>query len=424
MSPSRYVIPGALGLGFAAMALLHAMAPETYLDLLSWYGFHPFPRPFIDTEAITSAIECARRGIDVYVANPCDPFGRPHVYSPLWLALPWPITDAWTMPVGLVLDLLAIASLALLPAPRGHDGWILVAACLSYMPAYALERGNNDLVVLILVLLAARLFCRRDRLAWTGHALMLLAGLLKFYPLAALAMLLRETPKAMLAMGLGAIVLVGALAWSVRTDLAVILSDIPHGLDDMFGARHFSISIADLLATWPGGAPAWAHWIPGVVLVVLALTSLLRLGGLVRLADLHAGYRALAPEAAMPMILGSIMVTGCFFTGESMNYRGVLLLPVLAGLLALRRASPAGGNGAAVCREAITLILVIMWAEPLRHLAYTIQLGHGPFAGAFGVVNMIIWALRECLWWRLVTILLALLFCFAATSPSVRRRAA
>src|SRR5215471_16888356 len=56
-----------------------------YQKILSLYGIPPAPTPFVDTEAVLSAWECSRLGLDVFVYNPCDVLWRPHGYSPLWL---------------------------------------------------------------------------------------------------------------------------------------------------------------------------------------------------------------------------------------------------------------------------------------------------------------------------------------------------
>ena len=43
-------------------------------------------KSFGDMRSITSAWECARRGISVIYLNPCDPLQRPANYPRIWLA--------------------------------------------------------------------------------------------------------------------------------------------------------------------------------------------------------------------------------------------------------------------------------------------------------------------------------------------------
>ena len=43
---------------------------------------------FADWSVIINASNCAQNGIDVYVENPCDPWGRKHVYGNILLFIP------------------------------------------------------------------------------------------------------------------------------------------------------------------------------------------------------------------------------------------------------------------------------------------------------------------------------------------------
>lgn len=43
---------------------------------------------FIDWNAITSAIDCSKKGFDVFIENPCDVIGRRHVYGSILLNIP------------------------------------------------------------------------------------------------------------------------------------------------------------------------------------------------------------------------------------------------------------------------------------------------------------------------------------------------
>ena len=81
------------------------------------------------------------------------------------------MTEAWTTPAGLVVDLSFIASLLLLPAGRGIVATVLITiGVLSSAVAFGMERGNNDLVLFVLAAAAAALVCRRDSLRLLGYA--------------------------------------------------------------------------------------------------------------------------------------------------------------------------------------------------------------------------------------------------------------
>src|SRR5579859_1000942 len=131
----------------------------SYVWLLSGLGAAPFSFPFLDMHAVMSAVQCHRLGIDVFATNPCDVFGRIHVYSPLWLSLSvLPMTVAWTPVAGLVLVVAFLLSLLLLPAGRGwRQVGIITLATISGSVAFALERANTDLVVFVLAVAVIRL---------------------------------------------------------------------------------------------------------------------------------------------------------------------------------------------------------------------------------------------------------------------------
>jgi len=180
----------------AVWALL-AFGGDAYFRLRIAAGLKPYA-PFLDLHAVMSAIECWHRAVDVYVSNPCDAHGRRHIYSPLWLRLPAWMGEPSLLPAfGLGLAVAFALSLVLLPAaPRGRPQAAMLLAVLSPVTAFALERANLDLLIFLLVVSGALLLARTGPLRFVGHGLFLAGGLLKFYPLALLALLLRERPRA------------------------------------------------------------------------------------------------------------------------------------------------------------------------------------------------------------------------------------
>src|SRR5689334_9081991 len=110
-------------------------AHSLYFGALRLLGVEPFSFPFLDTHAVLAAAECGRQGVDIYLSNPCDALGRPHVYSPLWLAIvPGSLGTRATWWVGASFDLLFLVSLAVVLRPRTvRELFILGAAAVSPM---------------------------------------------------------------------------------------------------------------------------------------------------------------------------------------------------------------------------------------------------------------------------------------------------
>src|SRR5207237_4293122 len=95
--------------------------------------------------------------------------------------------------VGWVLDLAFIAALSLLPPPKRLLELLLVlAATLSTMVVFALERANADVVLFLLALAAGCLAERGPAARMIGYGLALLSALLKYYPIMVLVVLFRE----------------------------------------------------------------------------------------------------------------------------------------------------------------------------------------------------------------------------------------
>jgi hypothetical protein len=123
------------------------------------------------------------------------------------------------------------------------------------------------------------------------------------------------------------------------------------------------------------------------------------------LLELPAAVAELSGLDRTLMVIGSAIIAGCFFAGQSIGYRGVFLLLLLPGLLALSRSAASGLR--VLCLGSAIVIVLLMWGECLR-----LALG-----GGFGF-----WLLRELGWWWSVTIMLALVANFLGESPVLSRR--
>ncbi|WP_217429543.1 hypothetical protein, partial [Sphingomonas bacterium] len=202
-------------------ALWIAGAFRAYRQIVILWGVDVFDFPFLDTETMLSGARCLRAGIDIYVSNPCDTLGRIYDYSPLWMLVAHlPVTLAWGAPAGLIVALAYIGSLLLLPEARTARHTVAIAlGAVSSVAVFAVERGNNDLLLFLLAGAAATLACRSPRARLLGYGLALLAGLLKYFPLALLALAAREPPRRAAAIAAVAILLTLLFAASAWHDL-------------------------------------------------------------------------------------------------------------------------------------------------------------------------------------------------------------
>ena len=197
---------------FVSMSCLYMFGDRNlYTQILTWYGIAPFRSPFLDISAWLAVWECARQGVDVISANPCDILQRSYSCSPLWIAgsvIPLGVRD--TPIVGWVLDLVFLASLSLLPSPRRLSELILVlAATPIHNGRFRLGAANPDVLLFLMALATGILAeCRLFLRIWV-ISLALLAALLKYYPIMILVIVFRETISIFVALSL---LILGCLA--------------------------------------------------------------------------------------------------------------------------------------------------------------------------------------------------------------------
>src|SRR5579883_2729754 len=102
----RFAVPALATAVFAGLYALHLFGHNAlYSGILTRWGVAPFATPFLDTQFVLSSLECAHRGVDVYLHDPCDVLARPFNYSPvlLWAqALGLGVRD--TQGAGLTID--------------------------------------------------------------------------------------------------------------------------------------------------------------------------------------------------------------------------------------------------------------------------------------------------------------------------------
>ncbi len=390
-------------------------AHEAYFALFRVLGVPAFRFPFLDTDAILAVLECHRRGIDVYVVNPCDVLGRMHVYTPLWFRFAaLPIDTSWTPVVGCALALVFAISLLLLPPARDwRAAGLMCAAALSPAVAFAIERGNADLLMFVLAALAARVAVRRLPTRLLAFPIVVLATMLKVYPATLLILALRE--RLALCLAIAAVSLAALLAYAAidAAGLRKMLELVPSG--DPF---IYTFGIRNLLGT----LGTVFRWSP---LTLAALQSALLVCvvtfAVTRLRVLRPAMAALTAAEATCLMAGAALILGCFVTGQSGEYRAVHLLLVLPALTALAGAS---GPARRLASCAAVVILLQLWGDlasaPLVRLAE--GAGGGPPSPS---AALLIWFARELAWWWMAAVLLALLLAIVLELPSataLRRR--
>jgi hypothetical protein len=273
-----------------------------------------------------------------------------------------------------------------------------------------------------------------------GYLAILLASLLKFYPAVLFVLLLRERWKIALAIGFATAILLVGFVVVYHDELVRMAINLPVTVPpgDGWGAKGLPRGVNDILPDLLAAVGYRAAWVDGllethlaafVVLVALLLASLGTALHLAHRADMIVALDLLPPRAGRLLTTGAAAVCGCFFLGQSQQYRAIFLLLALPAFLVLMQSAPAPGLRS-VFRWTAGATLFVLWHYPLRWMVP--MLFGGTFDPPQGMVFLpakgwiatyIAWAVMELSWWWVITVLMAILFRFLASlRPAARAR--
>jgi hypothetical protein len=379
-----------------------------YRDLVWAYGVAAEQWLFLDLEVVLSWAECHRLGYDVMSVNPCDVYGRLSLYSPLLPLLPLRMRDLF--PLGVALDALYFVVVALVLRPASFPRLVLSAVvALSTASFFAVDRANLDVLVFILGALAAWCSVRSAKARLVGYALLSLAGLLKFYPFAALITLLREGERRALAIGgivAAGLAILGAEFWADLVRVPSLMPRLPP-YHDVYGISIFGFGAAQFFA------------LPDALVPLLTAPLLVA-----ALAAAIWFYRSVIREPRLIdwdgvdmrlLLVGATFVVACFFASNNVGYRQILLILCVPGLIQIRRATLRAGTRIAMTVALAALIyrLCEMSVEQVINFVLDSLGLLDLLQNTFGILT---WVLRELAWWWMVAIFAAFIAHFATHS--------
>ncbi len=393
---------------YGGLYFLWSIGSNFYDRWMRFIGIEAWKFPFLDMIAVLSWGDCAHAGFDVLHVNPCDPLNRPLGYSPALLDLPiyW-LGVRHTTAVGLTVDLafLILVPVLLRPASRGAFA-LAVLAGLSPAVAFALERANLDVVVFTLIAVAALYATRGPAQRFLSYVVYFAVGLLKYYPLVLLGLIVRERPRVALAIGTVAGALLIALAahyWTAMTQ--VLLPKIPF-FGNMFGGVLLPFGVAIFLhLSHRAGVIMFVALL--IVMAFVAIRASGRLKSELSAADWDRPIFHL-------LLVGAALTVGCFVTGASVGYRAAVLLFVIPGLLELN--ARAGDRGVRlVAGGALAAVFLCLWRQFIE--SRMIDAGLVRIDATSGMIFLV---LREVVWWGLASVLAAFILVYVLQSPMWR----
>jgi len=359
-------------------------------------GIGEADKPFLDLRNLVSAGEVAQLGLDPYVSNPLDPYHRPHGFSSWWLAggrLGLTREDiAW---LGTLLLGVTLASTALLLRPAGwRQGAGLLLVLVSPPLLFLVNRANHDLVVFVLMSLAL-LGLRDGRTPVRALAILLLAvsAVLKYFPLAAVVLLLDARTRREFAGWCLLYALVLLLAWpSLEQALRTAASHQPAP------AWLFAFGAPTIFRNLGLASAAPWGWLAAGLLLLAGAVNWWR-GAARKAPPAIAAARTWEREFAC----GAVMIVGCFLHGSSYLYKMVFALWLLPWLWRAKL-----DQGEERWRRATqTLLLAVLWFEGGATLAINLSVFSGTLAPAVAhrllevtiqIGQLFTWALVACLW--------------------------
>ncbi|MFA6204499.1 MAG: hypothetical protein WC710_15075 [Gallionella sp.] len=269
---------------------------------------------FLDSHALLAASDAAAAGLNPYARNPLDILGRPHVYSHWWLYFSrFGVTRDDNFLVGgfFLAAFFTVVFWWLRPRSFGEATWgFLIMAS----PAIVLgvERANNDLVIFALLALVIPLMAsEREWVRWCALIPVLAGTLLKFYPAAAvLVLLMGESRREVVSRAVVSAILLGLVFLHLSAELAVLAPIIPKAAGLLsYGASQMFEEM---------GVPGWLTVPCGMV-----LGGLLCIGGLLTSPRLVQPVGRTGRAEWVAFVLGAVLLTACFFTRASYVYRFV-----------------------------------------------------------------------------------------------------
>lgn len=141
--------------------------------------------PFADLRSVQGALRSIAKGFDPRVINPGDPWSRPMNYPIVWVKIARVFGLVSETRYLLFVTSYVIAYLACVcDLLRRVPSFWMLAAIFSGSSLLAMERGNNDLLIFVLLYLSSIVPA-----LWISAAMIMLGAALKIYPIFAAASL-------------------------------------------------------------------------------------------------------------------------------------------------------------------------------------------------------------------------------------------
>jgi hypothetical protein len=306
----------------------------SYVQFWTYLGVPSMSPSFADLRNITEALECYRQGFDPLINNPCDPWNRPMNYPRIWLFLSsLGLDHHHTFILGVFLAALFYACIFFIVITKRlnvGEGFIYGLVLCSPAVMLAVERGNNDLVIFILLCLSI-LLIQKHRIF--PYFLILIASILKLYPILGIFMAIRENKKPFIIITLIITTIFFIYVTYIYQDITLINTVIPKSANISYGSQVLFDGLNSFLMKTP---IIGSEGMPEMVLKIFSFLGIL----IVLVSSYWWAYKnhrlnVLNSEHIDSFRIGAMIYIGTFIIiGNNWDYRLIFLILTLPQLLA------------------------------------------------------------------------------------------
>ncbi len=268
---------------------------------------------FADMRCVTSGLDAARAGYDPIRKNPFDHWLRPMNYPRIWLFLSKTgISEKYTEIIGIFLAFCFYCCLYKL-IPSINSSWeVLIYALLILSPAMILgiERGNNDLVIFILLSIAVVDFSRKK---WFFYTMILFCSLIKLFPIFAFLAAFKESCKVFLRILIIFGSIFGFYILFIWKDILLLYKVTPR--PDHFSFGH-QVIFHNFKHLFDQGSIDFISWLSTFAVLFLAFL----------MAKYSRWNLQAKPNHIIPFCIGTGIYLGTFLIGRNWDYRLMFLL--------------------------------------------------------------------------------------------------
>lgn len=344
----------AVAAGGAAVVWIVDRSEVLWVQMWGRAGIPVLLPTFADLRAYTTAWECDRAGIDVLVSNPCDPWGRLHVPPRLPAELGFlGVGESATVPLALGVIAAFLVSVLVVAGPlRLYEVPVYAAIVFSPSVLLGVERANTDLLIFALLTLVLVTVRADGPLRAVSYGSLLLAAMLKLYPIFAAGVLLRHGRRRAIEACLVVFVPFAIYLFLIRDDLPLLQNRMRVAAHS-WGAPVLPMELG---ITGPRETLFVVSGLAAAVVVSAGLAILLR-----RRPTSAEGSSARSLDAFW---IGAGLYIGTFVVGANFNYKLVCLIFVVPQLLSWAREGWGPGRKSRVPFPALAVLATVgmFWA--------------------------------------------------------------